>query len=94
MSTTTTLDIERAREIWTQYQADHDIGPLLGKTAGIDPVTGRTWFGESALDVHHKMQADGFDVPVYVVSVGHDYYLRKVGRHKMKTAGPRDVGAA
>ena len=53
---------------------------LHGKTAGIEPTSGRVWFGESAADVHRQKLAVGIDAPMYVVRVGYDYYLRK-GRH-------------
>jgi len=71
------VDIERARAIWDEYQKTHDISPLLNQTAGIEPVSQRIWFGESAADVYQKKIADGCEAPMYVVRVGYDYYLRK-----------------
>jgi hypothetical protein len=75
-----TVDIDRARAIWDEYQKHHDITSLIDQTAGIEPVSGRIWFGESAIDVHDKMIADGVDAPFYAVRVGYDYYLRKGAR--------------
>jgi hypothetical protein len=52
---------------------------LIGQTAGIDPVSGRIWFGESATDIWQQMEAEGIDVPLYYTRVGSDYYVRKGG---------------
>ena len=71
------VDIERAQALWDEYQKQHDITPLVNQTAGIEPVSGRIWFGESAADVYRKKIADGCETPMYVVRVGYDYYLRK-----------------
>jgi hypothetical protein len=72
-----TVDIDRATAIWDEYKRNHDITPLIDQTAGIEPISGRIWFGETAIDVHDKMMADGMDAPFYAVRVGYDYYLRK-----------------
>jgi hypothetical protein len=74
------VDVDRARAIWDEYCRTHDISSLKGQTAGIEPVSGRIWFGESGLDVHRKKVADGIDAPMYVVRVGYDYYVRKGAR--------------
>jgi hypothetical protein len=79
MSETTwsAVELERARQIWAEYQKQHDVSDRVGQTAGIDPVSGRVWFGESALDIWQQKQAEGTDAPCYYVRVGKDYYLRK-----------------
>jgi hypothetical protein len=76
----TTVDVTRAWALWDAYCQHHDISALTDQTAGIEPVSGRIWFGESALAVHRQMLADGIDAPAYFIRVGHDYYLRKGGR--------------
>jgi hypothetical protein len=78
-STWTDVDTERACAIWAEYQRDHDVSTLTGQTAGIDPRTGRVWFGESAADIWRQRHAEGMDTPIYCVRVGFDYYLRKGG---------------
>lgn len=75
------VDVERACAIWDEYRRQHDITPLVDQTAGIEPISGRIWFGESAADVYQKKIADGIEAPMYVVRVGYDYYVRK-GRHR------------
>ena len=72
--------LERAKAIWAEYQKQHDVSDRLGQTAGIDPVSGRVWFGASALDIWHQKQAEGIEAPCYYVRVGKDYYYRKGGR--------------
>ncbi len=81
-STWTETDTQRAKEIWAEYQRNHDVSALHGKTAGIDPVTGRVWFGESATDIWRQRQAEGIDTPIYGVRVGYDYYRRKGGSRR------------
>jgi hypothetical protein len=77
----TEADTDRALEVWSEYQSGHDLSNQIGQTAGIDPVTGRIWFGESAADIWRQRQAEGADTPVYCVRVGFDYYIRK-GSHR------------
>ena len=73
-------DTERALQFWADYQKLHDVSDRHGQTVGIDPVSGRVWFGKSATDVWTQARAGGVDIPLYVVRVGYDYYQRKVGR--------------
>jgi hypothetical protein len=68
---------ERAQEIWERFQQQHDLSDKRGKVAAIDPESGRVWIGDSGVDVADKMQAEGMDVPVYLVRIGSDYFLRK-----------------
>lgn len=77
--TTTTVDVERARQIWAEYQKTHDVSDRKGQAVGIDPVSGRVWFGESGIDIYKQMEAEGTVAPVYLVRVGYDYYVRKGG---------------
>ena len=72
---------EQARQLWAVYQQHHDISTRRGQTAGIDPVSGRVWFGESAKTIVAQMQAAGESAPLYFVRVGSEYYLRK-GQHR------------
>jgi hypothetical protein len=74
------LDIERAQEIWDKYTATHDMTALTDKAAGIDPVSGQIWFGESASDIYCRLKSEGRAVPLFFVRVGHDTYWRKGGR--------------
>jgi hypothetical protein len=76
-STWTDADTARACEIWDEYQQSHHVASLIGQTAGIDPASGRVWFGNSATDIWRQRQLEGDDTPMYCVRVGYDYYLRK-----------------
>jgi len=60
MSTSTiTVDIERACQIWEEYQRQHDVSDRIGQTVGIDPVSGHIWFGESGVDISGKWRRKG-----------------------------------
>ena len=77
MNTWTERDTERAQQVWAVYQRQHDISDRIGQTAGIDPVSGRIWFGASAKNIVAQMEAEGIVTPLYFVRVGTDYYLWK-----------------
>jgi hypothetical protein len=82
MNTSTWNDLEtaKAEQIWSQYQQSHDLSGQIGKTAGIDPASGRVWVGESIPDVLAMRTADGFESLLYFVRVGSSTYYRKGGR--------------
>jgi len=40
-------DSVKAKIIWEKYSGEHDLSQRKGQTAGIDPESGRIWFGES-----------------------------------------------
>lgn len=71
------VDSVKAREIWAQYQREHDLSDRKGQAVGIDPVSGRVWFGEPAKDIWRQMDQEGIRTPIYCLRVGSDYYGRK-----------------
>jgi hypothetical protein len=73
------VDVKRAKDIWAEYQKQHDVSHLEGKAAGIDPISGRIWFGDSSLDIGDQLDSEGIDVPLFFVRVGQEYYYRKGG---------------
>ena len=79
-STWTDADTARARQIWAEYQCEHDVSNLIGRTAGIDPVSGRVWFGDSAADIWRQRQAEGAETPFSCVRVEFDYSIPKGSR--------------
>ncbi|NCO39818.1 MAG: hypothetical protein COZ06_01125 [Armatimonadetes bacterium CG_4_10_14_3_um_filter_66_18] len=78
-ATMTGQDVECAERIWREYQTTHDVSGRKGETVGIDPYTGRLWFGASILEVVDRLKADNRFTPLYFVRVGYDYYFRKGG---------------
>jgi hypothetical protein len=76
----TEKDAHRAEAVWAEYQRGHDLSDQVGKTAGIDPETGRIWFGDSILEVGEQRAAEGIYGPLHFVRVGSDTYYRKGGR--------------
>ena len=75
----TEADSQRAEEIWAEYQRRHDVTEQAGQTAGIDPVSGRIWFGDSIQEVVAQRDADGIAAPLFFVRVGSATYYRKGG---------------
>jgi hypothetical protein len=72
-------DSDRAQRIWSEYEREHDLSDREGQTAGIDPSSGRIWFGVSIQDVVAKRDAGGCDAPLYFIRVGSSAYYRKGG---------------
>jgi hypothetical protein len=75
--TWTKTDTEKARQYWEAYQQQHDLSDRQGQTAGIDPVSGRIWFGPSAKAIVAQLGAEGLTLPLYFLRIGRDAYLRK-----------------
>ena len=75
----TAEDTARAKEVWAEYQRQHDVSHLHGKAVGIDPKSGKVWFGETATDIFHQRNAVADTAPLYFLRVGYDYYQRKGG---------------
>jgi hypothetical protein len=69
--------MDRTKRVWEEYQRSHDITPLKGQIAAIDPDTGRVWIGPDGLDMVDRMKSDGVEFPVYMVRVGYDYMYVK-----------------
>jgi hypothetical protein len=84
VSAWTNADSERAQRVWSDYQRRHDVSDKTGQTAGIDPATGRIWFGDSIQDVIARRDADGIGAPLFFVRVGSETYYRKGGHLKRK----------
>jgi len=70
-------DSVKAQQIWAEYQHQHDLTDHLGQTVGIDPRSGRIWFGESIRDVVSQRDAEGFNSPLFFERVGSQTYFRK-----------------
>ncbi len=79
----TEADSKRAEEIWAEYQQQHDVSGKVGQTAGIDPVSGRVWFGDSVQDVVAQQDAAGSAVPLFFIRVGFATYYRKGGNRSI-----------
>jgi len=73
-------DSVKAKQIWMEYQQQHDLSNRIGQTVGIDPGSGRIWFGESIRDIVLQRDAEGLDSPLFFERVGSDTYFRKGNR--------------
>ena len=76
----TESDSIKAKQVWLEYQRQHDLSSRIGQTAGIDPNSGRIWFGDSILDVVSQRDGEGISAPLFFERVGSDTYYQK-GRH-------------
>jgi hypothetical protein len=75
----TPADTAKAKQIWEDYQREHDVSDKIGQAAGIEPHSGRIWFGESILEVVDQRDAEGIAAPLFFERVGYPTYLRKGG---------------
>ena len=73
----TDADSRKCKQIWAEYQKQYDISDQIGQTAGIDPKTGRIWFGDSAIDFVEQRRAEGLTSPLFFERVGYEAYLWK-----------------
>ena len=76
----TAADSRKCKQIWADYQKQHDITERIGQTAGIDPKSGQIWFGDSALEIVKKREDEGLTSPLFFECVGYEAYLWKGGR--------------
>lgn len=77
VSTWTEADSNRAQELWLEYRQHQNVSINVGQTAGLDPVSGRFWIGDSIQDVIAQRDADGSTAPFFFMRVGSDTNYRK-----------------
>lgn len=75
----TEADSRKSKQIWAEYQERHDISDQIGQTAGIDPKSGRIWFGDSISEIVENRRAEGMTSPLFFELVGFKAYFRKGG---------------
>lgn len=73
-------DSTKAKQIWLDYQRQHDLADRIGQTVGIDPRSGRIWFGSSVRDIVAQRDAEGLRSPLYFERVGSEAYLHEGSR--------------
>ena len=76
----TEADSHTCKQIWAEYQKQHDITERIGQTAGIDPKSGQIWFGDSAIEIVERRRAEGLTSPLFFERVGYAAYLWKGGQ--------------
>ncbi|MDE0685791.1 MAG: hypothetical protein OXI63_22915 [Candidatus Poribacteria bacterium] len=75
----TKADSRKCKQIWAEYQKQHDITERIGQTAGIDPKSGRIWFGDSISEIVEHRRTEGLTSPLFFERVGFKTYFRKGG---------------
>ena len=76
----TEADSRKCKQIWAEYQNQHDITDRIGQTAGIDPKSGQIWFGDSIQEIVQQRQVEGLTSPLFFERVGSEAYFWKGGR--------------
>jgi hypothetical protein len=74
------VNTKEAERIWAEYETNHDLSGLRGKTAGIDPITGNIWIGDSIFNVIDQRDAAGVESLLFFVRIGYRTYFTKCGR--------------
>ena len=69
----------KAKQIWAEYQEQHNLSDRIGQTAGIDPKSKRIWFGTSIRDIVLQMASEGLNSLLFFQRVGSETYFRKGG---------------
>ena len=87
VSNWTEANSQRVAELWSEYQQQHDLEGLTGKTAGVDPTSGSIWIGESIQDVVARRDADGVEKPLFFIRIGFPAYYRKGQREALCLRG-------
>lgn len=74
----TDADTQKALQVWEEYQKMHDVSAMKGMAVGIEPKSGRVFFGESASDIMMRREKEK-DVwePMFFLRVGFAFYQRK-----------------
>ena len=75
----TQTDSREAKQIWKEYQKQHNLSDRIELTVGIDPKSRRVWFGTSIQDIVLQRKAEGLDSPLFFKRVGSETYLCKGG---------------
>ena len=75
----TEADSHKCKQIWAEYQKQHDTTERIGQTAGIDPKSGRIWFGDSISEIVEHRRTEGLTSPLFFERVGFRTYFRKGG---------------
>ena len=78
-SSWTQADSQEAKQIWEEYQKQHNLSARIGQTVGIDPKSKRIWFGTSIQDIVLQRNSEGLDSPLFFERVGSETYFRKGG---------------
>lgn len=76
----TDADTRQAKAIWSEYQRLHDLSSSIGRTAGVEPASGRVWIGDSIQDVIAQRDAENSEAPLFFVRIGAPAYYQKGGR--------------
>ena len=73
----TQTDSRKAKQVWEEYQKQHNLSDRIGQTAGIDPKSRRISFGATIRDIVLQRNTEGLHSPLFFQRVGSETYFRK-----------------
>ena len=76
------VDIKKALQIWDDYRREHDVSDRSGQVVGIDPDTGRIWFGKTVRDVSRQLDAEPVRPVLFLVRIGSEPFLYRKRGHR------------
>ena len=59
-------DSHEAKQIWAEYQKQHNLSDRIGQTVGIDPKSRRIWFGSSIRDIVLHRTSDRLEFSAFL----------------------------
>ena len=71
-------DSAKAKQIWVEYQRQHDLSRCIWQTAGIDPRSGRIWFGETIGCIVLQRNAERLGSPLFFERFGSGAYFQTI----------------
>ncbi len=72
----TQTDSREAKQIWEEYQKQHNLSDRIGQTAGIDPKSERIWFGSSIRDIVLQRNTEGLHYPIFFTILRTFFYKK------------------
>ena len=77
------FDVEKATQVWAEYQLTHDLTNRKGEAVGVDPISGDVFFGRSAGEIIDKLRAEGRFRMLMYWRIGYPWYSRARGVRRL-----------
>jgi hypothetical protein len=76
------IDVEKAKRIWDEYERTHDLCGMEKLAVGIDPETGEVHFGKSMAEIGDRLKREGRFKPLFYRWVNDPAYYHFGGRRR------------
>lgn len=74
------VDVDKAKEVWAEYERTHDLRGMEQMAVGIDPDSGEVHFGKSMADIVERLDREGRFRPLFYRWVNDSSYYHLGGR--------------